>query len=179
MVGRVLLVRRRLATAGAACTAALLLASCGSGGGAEMHTESVAKTIGRALTRQRGVAAEVTCPKTVPRRPGFRFACTAHLEVGDYPVEAVVTTSRGAVRYTGLGPLRVLDTARVAHAIEASVRTQRHLSGRASCPSQVLQRKGIQFSCAVTLTGRGTYKVLVREVDDLGRVRFAGTNSPA
>jgi hypothetical protein len=179
MAGRVIRAKPSLATAGAICTAALLVAGCGSGGGAGMHTESVAKTIGRALARQRGVAAPVTCPQTVPRRRGYHFACTVHLEVGDYRVDAVVTTGKGTVRFTGLGPLGVLDTARVAQAIEASVRAQRHLSSHAICPSQVLQREGIQFGCAVALAGRGTYKVVVREVDDAGRVRFAGTDSPA
>ena len=159
----------------AAAVAAWTLVGCGSGS-SSMGTASLARSIERSLARERGVHAPVRCPAAVPRRAGFRFTCDARLEVGDYPIAVLVRSSRGEMRYGSPEPLVVLDTAKVAHAIEASVRAQRGRAAHARCPRQVLQRTGIVFSCAVSLAGSGRYAVVVRQIDGAGRVRYAGTD---
>jgi len=43
-----------------------------------------------------------------------------------------------------------LNTARVAHSIEQSILTQRHLRAKVVCPTSVPQEKGRKFECVAT-----------------------------
>jgi hypothetical protein len=70
-------------------------------------------------------------------------------------------------------PPVILDTARVEQAIERSVLSQRHVQAKASCPSGVIQRKGLTFPCVVTYPG-GTTTFIVNQLDDKGNVHYQG-----
>jgi hypothetical protein len=95
--------------------------------------------------------------------------------VGTYPVTVTETDGNGRVSYRDDKPLVVLNIAKVQHAIEASVFSQRKLRATASCPSEVLQRAGIVFRCTAVVRGRTRrYPFEVREVDGAGHVRYVG-----
>lgn len=64
-----------------------------------------------------------------------------------------------------------LNTKRVERAIVASIFSQRHLHASASCPAEVVQQKGVQFTCAATVSGR-RYPVTVTQIDGSGHVTY-------
>jgi hypothetical protein len=66
----------------------------------------------------------------------------------------------------------ILDTGKVERAIEQSILTQRHIRAKASCPSGILQRKGLTFPCLVTYPG-GKATFVVNQLDDKGNVHYA------
>lgn len=65
----------------------------------------------------------------------------------------------------------ILNTERVARAIEASIFSQRHLRASASCPAHIVQEKGVQFTCYATVSGR-QYPVTVTQGDSSGHVTY-------
>ncbi len=75
-------------------------------------------------------------------------------------------------------PVAVLDIKRVTSAIHASVLAQRGVQAQVTCPSQVLQRQGLTFTCsAVVQTGTrkvkpASYPFTVTEVDGAGHVKY-------
>ena len=117
----------------------------------------------------------VACPSKIAMRAGEIFTCTARLDVGSYPVTVTEIGSNGHVRYGNTSPLRILNIAKVEHAIETSVRDERHLRATVSCPAEVLQQKGLIFRCSAVIRG-GTrrYPFVVRETDEAGHVRYLG-----
>ena len=61
----------------------------------------------------------------------------------------------------------------VQRAIERSILQQRRLRASVTCPSQVLQRAGITFTCEAAVGGR-RYPFSVTEVDNGGHVHYVG-----
>lgn len=68
----------------------------------------------------------------------------------------------------------ILNTDRVARAIESSIREQRHLASRVSCPVNIVQQRGVVFNCQATVAAR-QFSVVVTEVDGDGHVTFVVT----
>lgn len=68
----------------------------------------------------------------------------------------------------------ILNTDRVAQAIEGSIRTQRHLASRVTCPVNIVQQKGVTFYCQAAVRAKN-FRVIVTEVDGDGHVTFVVT----
>ena len=116
------------------------------------------------------------CPSKVVQRAGHVFTCSAHLDVGEYPLTVTELDGSGKVRFRDVKPLVALDIAKVRSAIQMSVLSQRHLHATVSCPAEVLQRSGLIFGCTAVVEGQDRrYPFVVREVDNAGHVRFLGT----
>ena len=170
--------RQRLARLTARVVATLVAFACLSACGSSARTlnsTKVERAIAKSILEQRNIHALVACPARVPQTSGHVFTCTARLDVGTYPVSVTEIDGNGRVRYRDDTPLVVLNIARVQHAIEASVFSQRHLRATASCPSEVLQRVGIVFRCTAVVNGNARrYPFFVREIDGAGHVRYLG-----
>lgn len=149
--------------------AALGLAACGSQA-RTLRTANVALAIAATIHRQYGITTAVTCPADPPEQSGYRFACTARLAVGTYRVAVRETDSNGTVSYTGPGPLRALDSASIEHAIRTAMRRRRWRVVSVHCPSPVLQRSGLVFTCTARTHAGTIVRFTVREDDGNGRI---------
>ena len=65
----------------------------------------------------------------------------------------------------------ILDTEKVERAIEHSSLTQRGQDAAVTCPSGVLQKEGLVFSCTARV-GTTNTRFEVTELDAAGRVRY-------
>jgi hypothetical protein len=65
----------------------------------------------------------------------------------------------------------ILNTEKVERAIEASSLSQRRQTVLVSCPSGVLQNKGLVFFCVAVGAGART-RFVVTQVDDAGHVHY-------
>jgi hypothetical protein len=74
----------------------------------------------------------------------------------------------------GGSPKVILNTERVERAIEASIKTQRHLTAAVTCPVPIVQKKGNNFTCFATVNGK-RYPFRVTQTDDKGHVTYVGT----
>jgi len=162
----------RLASALAA--AVLGLAACGSQAPATLRTGSVARAIAASIRRQFGITTTVTCPANPPEQSGYRFACTARLAVGAYIVTVHETDAHGTVSYRGSGPLRALDSARIERAIRSAMGHGRGAAASVHCPSPVLQRSGLTFTCTARTRAGAVLRFTVRQDDGNGRVTLVG-----
>ena len=70
-------------------------------------------------------------------------------------------------------PARMLNTKRVALAIEQSVQQQRNRKVSVTCPASVVQRKGVSFQCTATSKATGSTKFDVTQTNDQGFVTYA------
>jgi Domain of unknown function (DUF4333) len=159
----------------AALLATVCLAACGSSA-RSLNSAKVERAIAKSIVQERALHATVACPSKVPEAVGHIFTCTAHLDVGTYPVRVAEIDASGHVRYQDPRPLITLNIAKIQQAIEASAFSQRRLRARASCPTEVLQRAGLVFWCTAKIAGdtrRCPFKV--SEVDNAGHVRYYGT----
>ncbi len=169
---------RRPGAAAAMVTATLLalaaLAGCGSSvSTATLDTVKLERAIAGSILTGHHVYTLVSCPTRVPQRRGHRFACTANLSVGSYPVYVTEVDGGGHVSYGDNAPLQTLDTQRVERSIAASIDTQRGLRARVACPSEVLQQRGLAFTCTAAV-GDKRYPFAVTESDGDGHVRYVG-----
>jgi hypothetical protein len=168
----------RPGAAAATITATLLalaaLASCGSSAStATLDTVKLERAIAGSILTGHHVYTLVSCPAHVPQRQGHQFACTANLSVGSYPVYVTEVNGDGHVSYSDDAPLSTLDTQRVEQSIAASINTQRGLRARVACPSEVLQQRGLAFTCTAVV-GNRRYPFAVTESDGNGHVRYVG-----
>jgi len=154
--------------------ASLGLAACGSQAPATLRTANVARAIAAMIDRQFGIATAVTCPADPPEQSGYRFACTARLAVGAYIVAVVETNGHGAVSFTGRGTLRALDSASIERAIAAAMRHGRRSAASVHCPSPVLQRSGLAFTCIARTRAGTIVRFTVTQDDGNGRVTLVG-----
>ena len=69
------------------------------------------------------------------------------------------------------GSPTILNTEKVERAIEQSSLAQRGAQARVTCPSGVLQRKSLVFTCTAT-TAKGDTPFTVTQVDGSGNVRY-------
>jgi ribosomal protein L13E len=148
------------------------LAGCGTST-SKLDTAGVERAIANSIRAERNIDATVSCPSGIPQQKGRVFTCMARLTVGTYPVSVTEVDGAGHVRYGNPASLSELDMAGVARAITISIRTQRRLAARVSCPAEVLQQKGLVFTCTATVRSRG-YPFSVTEVDGAGHVRYVG-----
>jgi hypothetical protein len=65
----------------------------------------------------------------------------------------------------------ILNTEKVERSVERSIRAQRHLVATVSCPDNVEQRRGNNFTCFATIGSR-RYPVTVSQVDGNGHVQY-------
>jgi hypothetical protein len=156
----------------AAALAACLLAACGSST-ATLNTGPIASAISQSIRSQRGITTTVQCPPKVTRKAAQTFTCTAHLDVGSYPIYVTETNSNGHVRYGNPTPLVILNIAKVQTAIAASILSQRHLRASVACPPQVIQQEGVKFTCTAIVAGK-QYPFSVTQVNGAGRVSYTG-----
>ena len=75
----------------------------------------------------------------------------------------------GACGSTSTAP--ILNTERIERAIEQATLTQRNKRVNVSCPSGVLQKKGVVFTCTAAYKG-GSGSFIVTETDGAGRVHY-------
>jgi hypothetical protein len=68
-------------------------------------------------------------------------------------------------------PTAALDTATVENAIARSSLEQRGQRAEVSCPSDVKQEAGLEFSC-VARVGQTDTRFVVTQMDDAGNVRY-------
>ena len=116
------------------------------------------------------------CPAHPPEQSGYRFACIARLAVGAYTVAVLETNARGKVSYTGSGPLRALDILSIEHAIAAAIGHGRRAPASVRCPSPVLQRSGLGFTCTARTRSGTVVRFTVSQDDGNGRVTLASTD---
>lgn len=148
------------------------LAGCGTST-PKLNTAVVERAIANSILTERHIDAKVSCPPGIPEQRGRVFTCMARPAVGAYPVSVTEVDGAGHVRYGNPTPLSVLDIARVTRAITISILTQRKLHARVICPADVLQQKGLVFTCTAAVRNRG-YPFVVTEVDGNGHVRYVG-----
>jgi hypothetical protein len=149
-----------------------VVTGCGSGP-AELGTPGIARSIAQSILVQRHLYAQVRCPQHVRHQRGRTFTCAARLDVGVYPIRVSVVDDKGDVRWASTAPLVALKVGAVESAIERSVRRQRGLRATVTCPKEVLQKAGVNFSCTAKVNGRAS-KFDVTQTDDKGHVRFVG-----
>jgi hypothetical protein len=171
--------RRRLPVRRRASVVALLLtavcvSACGSSA-RYLDRTKIESAIATSVLREHDLYTTVACPPKIPQLEGHTFTCSARLNVGAYPVTVTEIDGGGHVRYEDKRPLVVLDTAKVEHAIEASILDQRRVRATVSCPTAVLQQTGVSFRCTARIDGgaRG-YPFVVRETDNAGHLRYVG-----
>ncbi len=161
-------------TVAAALLALAALAGCGSSAStATLDTVELERSIAGSILAGHHVYTLVSCPARVPQRRGQRFACTANLSVGSYPVYVTEMDGDGHVSYGDDAPLSTLDTLRVEQSIAGSIHNQRGLRARVACPSEVLQQRGLAFACTAAV-GNRRYPFAVTESDGDGNVRYVG-----
>jgi hypothetical protein len=148
------------------------LSGCGKSA-PTLNTVTVERAVAASILAQRHLSATVSCPSKVPRKAGVVFTCTATLNVGTYPVSVTETNNSGHVEYQNQAPLVTLNIAGVEQAIKQSISSQRHLNSTVTCPAEVIQKKGIVFTCTAVVNGR-SYPFEVAEVDEHGHVRYIG-----
>jgi uncharacterized protein DUF4333 len=66
---------------------------------------------------------------------------------------------------------KVLNTVRIERAIEQATLTQRDKRVNVSCPSGVIQKKGVVFTCTAVYKGGGG-QFVVTELDGAGSVHY-------
>jgi hypothetical protein len=165
--------RARLATVLALST--LLAAACGSSSPTTpgvLDVAAIQSAIQHSIAKERGITTIVICPADVLRKAGVHFTCPARLDVGSYPI-SVVETAAGRVTYSGIAPLRVLDSRTIELAIEHAILKQRHLTAVVTCPQEILQQKGLRFTCTAK-TRKGVAVFTVTEFDGDGHLRSVG-----
>lgn len=155
----------------ASFTTGLVLTVCGCGSSERLDTARVERAIAESILTEHHLYTLVKCPAGEPQQAGVRFRCMALLTVGSYPVYATETDGDGHVSYRNDAPLRTLDTTRVQSAIVASLRGQRHRRVQVSCPSGVLQQRGLSFTCTAHVDGANSAFGVV-EMDGEGHVRY-------
>jgi hypothetical protein len=167
-------VRPRGRLVAAVALVALVAAACGSSTPTgTLPVAGIQSSIERSILKERSVKTTVVCPTGVPRKSGYKFTCVAKLDVGTYPVTVVEVNTRGGVRYSNSTPLRVLDIRSVELAIQRAIRRERHRAAVVTCPAEVLQQKGLKFTCSAKTKG-GVGIFTVTETDNDAHVSFVG-----
>jgi Domain of unknown function (DUF4333) len=167
-----------------ACGFALLLSTsfllaCGSSS-PTLGTATIETAIAKSILLERRAQTNVSCPAHVAQKAGEQFTCSAALRIGSYPVTVTETDAKGHVRWNSHAALVVLNQKKVTSSIEQSVLTQRGADSIVSCPTNILQKKGLTFRCTARVAKAtpkvhvGTYPFTVTEVDNSGHVHYVG-----
>jgi hypothetical protein len=175
--------RRRDRTRVASGIAALLGLVCLAGCGAStvyLNNPVVERSIAQSILIQRHVFTRVSCPSQIPQTKDRTFRCDALFDVGREPITVTEVDGKGHVRWASKGAITVLKVSHIVSAIRRSVRAQRGVASKVTCPVQALQRKGLTFACTAVVTAGnlrvkpGRYRFKVTEVDSAGHVTFVG-----
>jgi hypothetical protein len=67
----------------------------------------------------------------------------------------------------------VLNTEEVERSIERSIQERRKLTATVTCPVNIEQKKGNDFSCFATVKGK-RFEFRVTQTDDNGHVTYVG-----
>ena len=128
------------------------------------------------MTRTSAHAASTTADPTDPGQgtttlrpsapPGHRLGRT--VAVGLIVAASLTVVACGN---TETKTATILNTEKVERAIEHSVSVQRGKTATVSCPSGVLQKKGLVFSCTA-LVKKASSQFVVTQQDGAGRVRY-------
>lgn len=102
------------------------------------------------------------------------FLCVAEQGAHNTPFAVIERDGAGHVSYTGLDPSAapLLDTTRIALAIQQSIVAKRGLHARVSCPTDIPRQQGLTFVCAAG-TGTRLTAFEVKQVDSDGHVTYA------
>ena len=171
--------RRPIVLAATATLALSGIAACGSGG-PYLNSAKLERAIAQSVLVQEHVYTRIACPNQIPQKQGHVFTCEALFDVGSYPIPVTEANGQGNVTWNTRTPIALLDISRVVFAIRHTVYIQRGVRSNVVCPRQVLQQKGITFTCAVAVsTGNarvkpGNYTFGVTELNNAGRVGFIG-----
>jgi hypothetical protein len=133
----------------------------------------IERAIAQSILKQRAITTVVRCPTNAPVKTGYRFTCSAALDVGSYTLHVVELNAKGGVSYSNSTPLQTLNYRTVEFAIQEAVRRKKHLRATVSCPKSILQAKGLTFRCTAT-TKLGTGPFVVTETNSVGHVSFKG-----
>jgi hypothetical protein len=153
------------------------LAGCGSSG-PYLNGVVVERSIASSFLTQQHVYTRVLCPSRILQRVGHVFRCDAGFDVGSYPVRVTETNGAGHVHWSTRAPVHLLKIMNVSTAIRRSVLTGRGVKSTVTCPTRVLQQKGLSFTCKAvvhrgTVTVKaGTYPFRVNQSDDAGHVTY-------
>lgn len=152
---------------------AAAVAGCGSSAGtsATLNIIPVERAIAESILTEKHIYTLVSCPAATPEQAGLSFTCQARLTVGTYPIYVRETNSLGHVRYGNQAALTTLDIASIDSAIGATL-SGRGLHAVVVCPAEVLQQRGLSFTCTAKAAGR-RYSFAVVETDGRGHVRYA------
>lgn len=173
------LVSRGARLAGAAVItvlAGVAIAGCGSSSH-KLNRVALERSIARSILAEHHISTKVLCPANVTEHKGGHFKCYAFLEVGRYTVPVTQVDSHGNVRWHSQQPITLLSTVKVEHAIASSIKKQRKVKAKVSCPAQVLQAAGLRFTCVATTRGSkkvaaGRYPFKVTETNSAGNVTY-------
>jgi hypothetical protein len=154
-------------------TVGLLAAACSGSSTKTLDPIPIQRAIAQSILKQRGITTVVRCPTNAPMKSGYRFSCSAALDVGTYTLHVVELNAKGSVSYSNSTPLQTLNPHTVELAIQQAVRRKKHLHATVSCPKSILQAKGLTFRCTAT-TRLGTGPFVVTETNSAGHVSFKG-----
>jgi hypothetical protein len=128
------------------------------------------------MTRESAHAASLTAPPAHDQQdtttlrpsapPGHRLGRT--VAAGLIVAASLTVVACGK---TETKTATILNTEKVERAIEHSVSVQRGKAATVSCPSGVLQKKGLVFSCTA-LVKKASTQFVVTQQDGAGRVRY-------
>ena len=176
-VARTIRVAVTAASAGLACAA---IAACGASTLAKtIAVVPLERSIARSVLTQQHVNVKVSCPPGVREKAGGTFSCYALLQVGRYRITVSQVDGRGDLRWHARQPLTLLNTLEVERRIALSIRAQRKVAAKVTCPTQVLQAAGVRFTCTAKTPGSrtvkaGSYPFEVTEVNNSGYVTYIG-----
>ena len=86
-------------------------------------------------------------------------------------VVAAASLALGGCGSSDSDPAAILNTEKIERAIAQSSLDQRGQDAEVSCPSNVPQKKGLEFSCTATV-GEVSTKFVVVQTDGSGHVRY-------
>ena len=127
-------------------------------------------------------------PETYPRKTIGRLSHTSPLACRGVVLAAVGALALG-VTVGGCGssthkraakPVVTLNTSRVAEAIVQSIQKEKHLTATVSCPPDIPQKKGYDFTCVATTYAKAHGKRIaihtafsVKQINNLGNVYYS------
>lgn len=110
--------------------------------------------------------------------PGSRRAVLA--AAGTISLGAIVGGCGSSTHKRAAKPVVKLNTSRVAEAIVQSIQKEKHLTATVSCPPDVPQKKGRDFTCVATTYTKAHGKktavhtaFTVNQINDLGNVYYS------
>ena len=70
--------------------------------------------------------------------------------------------------------VKILNTKDVAKSIEATIKSQRHITATVTCPSGIVQKQSVKFTCIAKVKGIADTPFEVTQTDNNGAIDFVG-----